>query len=626
MNESGAAQDATALLRRISEWIDRLESRGLANAPDVLGLRELIRESRAERLDTSDDPLLVILLCGATAVGKSSLINAIAGAEISAPGLGAMTSAAVVYLHEDADGARLFEYSRLLGELGCDSTSSSVVRHRQRTLRQKVLVDTPDIDSALRNHARLTGEIVHCADIVLFVTSPEKYKVGQSLSWIGQQREQRALAFVINKWDRESLGPQRAARDCIERDFRGVLDEVGFQEPVLFRVSSLTAEETGSAGDIENEIVELRDWLDRGLNRSAALDIQNRRRRAAWGRVGAAVAAARPASLSHHDFPVSAAEQFEAWWMRVTPAAQTETEMVPFHTLAGDARPATPGLYGSWTRLRRRVGSFPLSIRGLVGSPGATVALLGRMVGQADSTVPPKSGFGAAAAASLEEVASQLEKQSLAHRFPCGPLGSVWLEQARALGRQLTKLPLEVEQQVANVHRGRSLRRTLGAAVLYGTDLAMTAVLLVGLWRLTDGFVIGHYATSGLIGNAIALLIAFAVVGDLAAGLFFPRLQDAARRALSQVSADLLRQEAVHAQAVLAEHIRAAEDLAAEGTNILDEIDRIVGATDLAVSRTQVGDRLFGREMTRRAVGTSQSLAPSDGACVEPSGRRPVFD
>src|ERR1700757_5309288 len=165
MNDTGADRDATALLCRISVWIDRLESRGLASGSDVLSVRELLRESRAERLHASGDPLLVILLCGATAVGKSSLINALAGAEISAPGLGAMTSAAVVYLHEDADGARLFEYSRLPGELGRDSTSSSVVRHRQRTLRQKVLVDTPDIDSALRNHARITGEIGHWAAI-----------------------------------------------------------------------------------------------------------------------------------------------------------------------------------------------------------------------------------------------------------------------------------------------------------------------------------------------------------------------------------------------------------------------------------------------------------------------------
>src|SRR5262249_43084002 len=152
-------------------------------------------------------------------------------------------------------------------------------------------------------------------------------------------------------------------------------------------------------------------------------------------------------------------------------------------------------------------------------------------------------------------------------------------------------LPLEVEQKVANLHRAWSLRRTFGSALLYGTDLAMTAVLLIGLWRLTEGYATGQYATFDLIGNAIALLIAFAVVGDLAAGIFFPRLQDAARHALAQASADLLRQKASHAQAALAEHLRSAEELIAEGTDILNEIDQIVGATDLSVSRTQLGDR-----------------------------------
>jgi hypothetical protein len=129
-----------------------------------------------------------------------------------------------------------------------------------------------------------------------------------------------------------------------------------------------------------------------------------------------------------------------------------------------------------------------------------------------------------------------------------------------------------------------------------------------------------------LIGNAIALLIAFAVVGDLAAGTFFPRLRDTARRALAQAAADLLRQKASHAQAVLAEHVRAAQELAVEGTDILNEIDRIIGATDVSVARTQLGDRLFGLDTTSRNAAASQSTAFRDVTYAEPGDRRPVFD
>jgi hypothetical protein len=44
----------------------------------------------------------------------------------------------------------------------------------------KVLVDTPDLDSAVRRHRELTAALVHAADIVLFVTTPEKYKTMQA--------------------------------------------------------------------------------------------------------------------------------------------------------------------------------------------------------------------------------------------------------------------------------------------------------------------------------------------------------------------------------------------------------------------------------------------------------------
>ena len=60
-------------------------------------LSETLAESFGERLDRDDDPLLVVMLCGPTAVGKSSLINALAGADIARPGLGATTRVAMLY-------------------------------------------------------------------------------------------------------------------------------------------------------------------------------------------------------------------------------------------------------------------------------------------------------------------------------------------------------------------------------------------------------------------------------------------------------------------------------------------------------------------------------------------------
>src|SRR5437764_12034974 len=201
-----APADPAGLLERLEGWSAALRTRGLGDEASLDRLQATLAQARGERLDAAADPRLVVMLCGPTAVGKSSLINALAGAAISCPGLGAMTSAAVLYVHEQDDPARLFEYGEAVGQLA--RQPHTVVRHRRDALLHKVLVDTPDIDSVVRQHRELTAALVHAADIVLFVTTPEKYKTMQAAQWVAQQRRQRAMAFVLNKWHRESMGMQ----------------------------------------------------------------------------------------------------------------------------------------------------------------------------------------------------------------------------------------------------------------------------------------------------------------------------------------------------------------------------------------------------------------------------------
>ena len=83
--------------------------------------------------------------------------------------------------------------------------------HDRPNLEQKVIVDTPDLDSNdLANREKLK-QLLPVADIVLYVGSQEKYHDRLGWELFLEHRRRRAFAFVLNKWDR-CLSPHGARR------------------------------------------------------------------------------------------------------------------------------------------------------------------------------------------------------------------------------------------------------------------------------------------------------------------------------------------------------------------------------------------------------------------------------
>ncbi|HWP48268.1 MAG TPA: GTPase [Candidatus Limnocylindrales bacterium] len=231
--------------------------------PAVLELFRKKVRSIQEKLNALDEPLFIALI-GGTGVGKSALINALAGKVISkSSAKRGFTDHKVFFCHQKRID-QILKYPFF--HPGRDEISS----HKEFSLEEVVLVDLPDIDSDEPSHPQQVNEMIPHADIVIWMVDHEKYNDEvlheKYLSVLANY--QKSFIFVFNRIDEllENKPNRKQARESLERivdHFLEVLKEEGYPNLPrnrIFRISAKRALQSkqGEAKDFsENEFGQL---------------------------------------------------------------------------------------------------------------------------------------------------------------------------------------------------------------------------------------------------------------------------------------------------------------------------------------------------------------------------------
>ena len=184
------------LVLRVRRWLDHEPAWDPAHKA-----RSVVRKivERVSTLRIRLESPIVVATFGGTGTGKSTLVNALVGQEVSQSGRQRPTTTMPILLvHPD------FETNAL----GLDLSQFQVKKIDTPMLRDLVLIDCPDPDTSEgadtgSNLARLRAILPHC-DVLLYVSTQQKYRSARISEELADAAAGCRLVFVQTHADQDS--------------------------------------------------------------------------------------------------------------------------------------------------------------------------------------------------------------------------------------------------------------------------------------------------------------------------------------------------------------------------------------------------------------------------------------
>jgi len=216
------AYDYSSLVQTTKRWAEQALAAGWINADAAQQLSDVDARSPETLFNHNGSRPLIVAFMGGTGVGKSSLLNRLAGKAIARAGVERPTSREVTLYHHHSVAIKHLPEQLPLAQI-------KTAEHDNESRKHVVWIDMPDFDSTEQSNKHQVLEWLPHIDVLIYVVSPERYRDEKAWRLLLAEGGRHAWLFVLNQWDRGQTEQYE--------DFKQQLHKAGFAEPIIFKTA-----------------------------------------------------------------------------------------------------------------------------------------------------------------------------------------------------------------------------------------------------------------------------------------------------------------------------------------------------------------------------------------------------